>query len=97
MALKGKSTRTQTFAVIGDEHLAKSAEFVELKHEHRQLVAALASRSPATREILRAAKRKAVGLPLDLAEFYRRISRRGDHFLAPPRRAHVLADGESLP
>lgn len=99
LALKGKSTRTRTFAVMGDERLAKSAEFVELKHEHGQLIEALALRSPATREVLRVAKRKAAGLPVDLAEFYRRISRRADHFLqrpsaAPPR---VLSDRKTLP
>ncbi|WP_455271110.1 CHASE2 domain-containing protein [Rhizobium herbae] len=98
LTLKGKSTRTRTFAVVGDESVAKSAEFVDLKHEHGQLIEALSSRSPATREILRAAKTKGVGLPVDLAEFYRRISRRGDHFLkqATPA-ARVLTDGERLP
>lgn len=97
LALKGKSTRTRTFAVVGDENVAKSAEFVELKHEHADLIEALQSRSPAAREILRAAKRKAVGLSVDLAEFYRRISRRGDHFLQHPTApARSRPDGKSL-
>lgn len=80
LTLKGKSTRTRTFAVVGDERVAKSAEFAELKQIHGQLIEALASQSPAAREILRVAKQKAPGLPAGLVEFYRRISRRADHF-----------------
>jgi adenylate cyclase len=84
LALKGKSTRTRTFSVVGDERLAVSAEFIELKQVHGRMIEALASRSPAAREILRLAKRKSAGLPLGLAEFYRRISRRAEHFPHEP-------------
>ncbi|MBP1857404.1 CHASE2 domain-containing protein [Rhizobium herbae] len=80
LALKGRSTRTRTFAVVGDEGLARSTEFIDLKHAHGQLIEALASRSPAARAALRTAKRKASGLTVDLAEFYRRITRRAEHF-----------------
>ncbi|MDW5313181.1 adenylate/guanylate cyclase domain-containing protein [Rhizobium sp. PL01] len=80
LPLKGKSTRTRTFAVIGDERLALSEEFRDLKHIHAQMIGALASRSPATRKLLRAAKLKAADLPVNLTDFYRRISRRTEHF-----------------
>jgi adenylate cyclase len=97
LALKGKSTRTRTFAVVGDEDLAASASFAALKHVHGRLIDALAAQSPAAREILREAKSQSGGLSADLAEFYRRIARRADHFLqrpaAPP---HVLPGGKTL-
>ncbi len=80
LPLKGKSTRTRTFAVIGDNSVAISAEFRDLKHIHVQTIDALASRSPAARKLLLAAKSKAAELPVNLTEFYRRISRRTEHF-----------------
>ncbi|MCV9963104.1 adenylate/guanylate cyclase domain-containing protein [Pararhizobium sp. BT-229] len=92
MALKGKSTRTRTFVVVGDERVANSVEFTELKCIHGQLVEVLGSRSTGTRDILHAAEGKAAGLAADLPEFYRHISRRADHFAREP-----AAKGEVLP
>ncbi|WEX76077.1 adenylate/guanylate cyclase domain-containing protein [Sinorhizobium numidicum] len=90
LGLKGKSTLTRLFAVVGDERLATSAEFVELRHIHGQLTDALRSRSPRSRQIVSAAKLKAAGLTVGLAaglpDFYRRISRRADHFADEPER-----------
>ncbi len=40
LALKGKSTRTRVYAVVGDEHMAASAEFSELQRIHEQLIGA---------------------------------------------------------
>lgn len=80
LPLKGKSTRTKLFAVIGDESVAASAEFAELQTVHRRLIEALRSRSAASRKLLSAAKLKAGGLAAGLTEFYNRISRRSDHF-----------------
>ncbi|MEK1932598.1 MAG: adenylate/guanylate cyclase domain-containing protein [Pararhizobium sp.] len=98
LTLKGKSTRTRTFAVIGDERFAMSPEFVALKHVHAQLIEALESRSPAVRDVLRLAKRNAAAVPVDLAEFYRRISRRADHFLQrSPSTPPVVPDRKTLP
>ncbi len=81
LALKGKSSRTKLFAVAGDERLGMSAEFAELRAIHAQLVEALRSRSASSRKIVRTAKLQAAGLAIGLPEFYRRISRRSDHFL----------------
>ncbi|MDK1494420.1 adenylate/guanylate cyclase domain-containing protein [Sinorhizobium sp. 7-81] len=78
LALKGKSTRSRLFAVVGDEKIGASAEFAELRCLHLKLVDALRSRAP-NRKILNAAKLKAAKLD-GLADFYRRISRRADHF-----------------
>lgn len=90
LPLKGKSTRTRTFAVAGDERLALSAEFSDLKRIHAQMIDAFASRAPATRKLLRAAKQKAAGLPVNLTEFYRRITRRTEHFSpSPPQKEHT--------
>jgi adenylate cyclase len=75
--------------VIGDDHVAASAEFHDLKTIHLQMIAALASRSPAIRKLLRAVKLKAAELPVNLTEFYRRLSHRTEHFFArcgPERR-----------
>jgi adenylate cyclase len=80
LILKGKSTRTRTFAVLGDEALARSAGFTALKQAHTRMVDALAARSPDAREAVRAAKGKAAGLQPDMTGFYRRISRRSEHF-----------------
>ena len=91
LPLKGKSTRTQTFAVIGDDHVAASAEFHDLKTIHQQMIAALASRSPAIRKLLRAVKLKGAELPVNLTEFYRRISHRTEHF------SHGVAQKEDGP
>jgi adenylate cyclase len=82
LSLKGKSTRTKVFAVVGDERVAASAEFVELRHAHEQLLEALRSRSANSRKMMNTAKLKAVSVMDGLQEFYRRMSRRQDHFVA---------------
>ncbi|MEK1853887.1 MAG: adenylate/guanylate cyclase domain-containing protein [Phyllobacterium sp.] len=81
LALKGKSTRTRLFAVVGNERLGISAKFAELQSFHRQVVEALRSRSATIRKDVSTAKLKSAGLAPELSEFYRRISRRSDHFL----------------
>jgi adenylate cyclase len=81
IGLKGKTGRTRLFAVIGDERLAKSAEFADLEHLHGQLVEALRSHSPQqARRIVGVIRHKFITMTPALAEFYRRISRRADHF-----------------
>ena len=89
LSLKGRSGRTKVFVVVGDGRVAASAEFAELKFIHGQLVEALRSRSATSRKILSAAKLRAVRLVAGLPEFYRRISRRTDHFLADPSEKSV--------
>ena len=84
LSLKGKTGRTRVFAVVGDERVAASAEFAELLAIHRQLVEALRLRSPISRKLINAAKLRATGLAPGLPEFYRRISRRQDHFFGDP-------------
>ncbi|MFA1621504.1 CHASE2 domain-containing protein [Rhizobium mongolense] len=82
--LKGKSSRTRLFAVVGDERVTQSAEFAELRQLHHQLVEAFRSRSPDTRRIVSAIRLKTKMIAPGLAEFYRRISRRADHFRDEP-------------
>ena len=82
LLLKGKSGRTKLFAVVGDELVASSAKFVELRLAHELLLQALRSRSVGSRKLVGAAKLKTTGVFGGLEEFYRRISRRQDHFLA---------------
>ncbi len=82
LPLKGKTTRTRLFAVVGGKALATSPEFFELQRIHGQLIAALQVRSPDTRRILSMAKLKAGALAPGLEEFYRRVPRRAEHFLA---------------
>ncbi|MFJ6333818.1 CHASE2 domain-containing protein [Rhizobium sp. NPDC092011] len=85
LTLKGKSMRSKLFAVVGDARLAESADFVELRAVHRQLVAALRTRSASSRKLVSAAKSNAqiatTGL---LHEFYSQISRRARHFADEP-------------
>ena len=92
LALKGKSNRTKVFAAIGDERVAASAEFAELQSLHAQFVQALRSRSANSRKILSVAKPKAAGLAPGLPEFYRRISRRLDHFPPDPAGGDISRD-----
>jgi adenylate cyclase len=84
LGLKGKSTRTRLFAVVGDGDLAASPDFAELQQVHGQLVDALRLRSPASREFAGAARFKAAPLCPGLSDFYRRITRRVDHFSSEP-------------
>jgi len=81
LALRGKRERTNVYAVVGDEQVAASQDFVDLQAIHQRLVLALRSRSSASRRIAVAAKFKAARLPAGLQEFYDRISRRSDQFL----------------
>ncbi|PZM11212.1 CHASE2 domain-containing protein [Rhizobium tubonense] len=80
LSLKGKKTRTKLFAVVGDQKVARSAEFVAMHLLHQRLVDALKTRSATGRKLVRSAKLMAAGLTAGLPEFYRRISRRSDHF-----------------
>ncbi|WP_455873863.1 CHASE2 domain-containing protein [Rhizobium yanglingense] len=84
IGLKGKSSRTRLFAVVGDERVTQSAEFAELRQLHHRLVEAFRSRSPDTRRIVSAIRLKTKMIAPGLAEFYRRISRRADHFRDEP-------------
>ncbi|SFU11109.1 adenylate/guanylate cyclase domain-containing protein [Mesorhizobium sp. YR577] len=84
LVLRGKSDRTNVYAVVGDEQVAASQEFADLTLVHERLVQALRSRSAGSRRIAIAAKVKAVRLPAGLQEFYDRISRRSDQFLIEP-------------
>jgi adenylate cyclase len=82
LELRGKSARTRIYAVVGDERVAASPDFSELRLLHARLVEALSIRSPSSRKIIAATKAKAAGLPAGLQDFYGRISRRPDDFLA---------------
>ncbi len=84
LALKGKSTTTTLFAMVGDERVAASPEFAELENIHEQLVEALRTRSSATRKLVNAARARAGEFTPALSGFYRRISRRGEHFRDEP-------------
>ncbi|MBB5575984.1 CHASE2 domain-containing protein [Rhizobium paranaense] len=85
LTLKGKSIRTQLFAVVGDASLARSAEFVELYAMHRRLISALRARSTNNRKLVSAAKLKAQVAATGLLQgFYSQISRRAGHFVDEP-------------
>lgn len=84
LGLKGKTTRTRLFAVAGDESLAASPAFAELRGLHERLVEALRTRTPSSRGIVNAAKLKAAALTPGLAGFYARITRRSEHFMETP-------------
>jgi len=80
LSLKGKKRRTKLFAVVGDQQVARSPEFVAMRLVHEQLVDALRLRSTTSRKLVKSAKLMAADLTAGLPEFYRRISRRSDHF-----------------
>lgn len=80
LSLKGRRSRTRIFAVVGDEPVAASAAFADLRIAHHRFVEALRLRSSSARTIARTTRQKAAGLSEALPEFYRRMARRGDHF-----------------
>jgi adenylate cyclase len=80
LPLKGKSTRTKVFAVVGDQHLAESPEFLELLSAHKLATQALRTRTAANRRLVKSAKLKADLVSSNLADFYRLISRRSEHY-----------------
>jgi adenylate cyclase len=92
LGLKGKSMRTRLFAIVGDERLAASGEFTELQNIHWRLIEALRTRSTESRRALGAAKLTASALAPGLSDFYRRISRRGDHFVNEPTAKDAVAE-----
>jgi adenylate cyclase len=92
LALRGKSSRTNVYAVVGDEQVAASAEFAELRLIHERLVHALRLRPGTSRKIAAAARLKAARLTAGLQEFYDRIPRRSDHFLIDPTARSQLAE-----
>jgi adenylate cyclase len=89
LELKGKSARTRMYAVVGDEGVASSPDFAELRVLHEKLVEALRLHAPNTRKLIGAAKARAAGLTAGLQDFYGRISRRSDDFLADPSEANA--------
>jgi adenylate cyclase len=80
LGLKGKRTRTKLFAVVGDQQVARSPDFAAIRLVHQQLIGALTARSAGSRKLVKTAKLMAAELTEGLPEFYRRISRRADHF-----------------
>ncbi|MFS8047580.1 CHASE2 domain-containing protein [Rhizobium sp. BR 314] len=85
LTLKGKSMRTRLFAVAGDSQLQKSADFLELQTLHRELVAALRTRSTSRRKLIGATRLKAQAVTTGLLQgFYSQISRRAGHFVDEP-------------
>ncbi len=80
LPLKGKSNRTQIFAVVGDEKVAASPQFGALHLAHEEVMGALRERSRNSRKLIGAAKLAGLEVMAGLTEFYERISARNDHF-----------------
>ncbi len=78
--LKGKSSRTQIFAVVGDEKVAASPEFGALHLAHEEVMGALRERSRNSRKLIGAARLAGLQVLPGLTEFYESISGRNDHF-----------------
>ncbi|OCP36313.1 CHASE2 domain-containing protein [Ensifer sp. LC163] len=84
LGLKGKTTRTRLFAVVGDEGVASSPDFGELQRLHSRLVENLRARASTSRSLANAAKLKAAAITPGLVPFYGRITRRSEHFIDIP-------------
>jgi adenylate cyclase len=98
LPLKGKSTRTKVLVVAGDEEMARTQEFRQLQLAHKQAVHALRTNDPANLKLLKVARRKAEAVSASLAEFYRLLPRRAEHFSTnePVRAAPVSAPAEQM-
>jgi adenylate cyclase len=93
IGLKGKSHRTQLFAVVGGNGVAQAPAYDELQRLHGELLQALRSRSPKLRAIARVVRAKAKLVSPELPEFYRRLARRADHFRAEAALSEQRPDG----
>lgn len=80
LGLKGKSSRSRLYAVVGDEVEGGSEAFHGLLHAHAALVEALQNHATDSRKRLAAVRQKISPFTPTLADFYRRLSRRADHF-----------------
>jgi len=93
LELKGKTGRTKVFAVVGDNRIAASPQFAELLGVHQGLIDALGSQQPNSRQIVSAAKLRAVQLWPSLQDFYGAIAARADNFVpATSVTAHIAAN-----
>ncbi len=83
IGLKGKSSR-RLFAVVGDERVTQLPNLQSCGSSTIGSSRHFRSRSPDTRRIVSAIRLKTKMIAPGLAEFYRRISRRADHFRDEP-------------
>jgi adenylate cyclase len=81
LPLKGRSTRTPVFAVVGDEQVSNTPDFAEASRLHGELVETLLERASADGILARLAESRAVDTTNSLREFYKLIVGRSDHFM----------------
>ena len=81
--LKGKSILTKAYIVLGDDGLAKSDRFKELKYHHQALLTAIKSNSsqPEIEERRQTCMQDVQNFDLDLASFYDKIPLRIADFM----------------
>lgn len=83
--LKGKSSRTEVFALVGDESCAASEGFRRLAEAHAKAVESLVALGPdGAEDAISACERIATEAGLDLAWFYGNLRGRAADFRAEP-------------
>lgn len=76
IALKGKSERLPLHILVGDESVAATAAFSELRSSHEALLAEMSSLGQISAGCLERCKAAAIGVEVGLAGFYEHISTR---------------------
>ncbi|MBA5779200.1 adenylate/guanylate cyclase domain-containing protein [Stappia sp. F7233] len=84
--VKGKAQTVPTFILVGDEILAQSRQFVELRDAHDRLMTALENEveEREVEALIAACKELAQGMDAPLGSFYDRITEREDDFHEAP-------------
>jgi adenylate cyclase len=94
LELKGKSGRTPVYAVVGDDRVRQSPEFVELIEWHTKFVQSLQAHGANIRNLEHADVQKVWHTWPSLQEFYIAILERQKHFWREPQ-AVLLPVGET--
>lgn len=85
LPLKGRQSRTRIFAVAGDEPVAATGVFADLRFVHDRLLEALQTRSADAATLAHVAGEQSSAISDVLPAFYRCILHRSEHF--PPGEA----------
>lgn len=97
IALKGKAARLPLHILVGDETVAATPAFSNLRSCHQELLAGISAHGQVSARHLESCKTAAASVEVGLAGFYDRISARIADFQAGPAPLHNSADSQGSP
>lgn len=80
LPLRGRSHKTQLYALLGDSNFAASNDFNDLHSLHIQITEALRNGEAIPRRLIAKAKKMETPVSAELTEFYSHLPRRADNF-----------------